>query len=94
MQGIFLEYGITVDDDADGVRNGGFGSTGKQKIKENREHDFFRKSCSFFCRLTYDKVRNLKRRQNYERQSERIYHVKSISPWYDICSYAGIPENL
>lgn len=26
-QGIFLEYGITVDDDADGVRNGGFGST-------------------------------------------------------------------
>ena len=29
MQGIFLEYGITMDDDADGVRNGGFGSTGK-----------------------------------------------------------------
>lgn len=28
-QGIFLEYGITVDDDADGIRNGGFGSTGK-----------------------------------------------------------------
>lgn len=28
-QGIFLEYGITVDDDADGVRNGGFGSTTK-----------------------------------------------------------------
>lgn len=27
MQGIFLEYGITVDDDAKGVRNGGFGST-------------------------------------------------------------------
>lgn len=27
-QGIFLPYGITVDDDADGVRNGGFGSTG------------------------------------------------------------------
>lgn len=27
MQGIFLEYGITVDDDADGIRNGGFGST-------------------------------------------------------------------
>lgn len=27
-QGIFLQYGITVDDDADGVRNGGFGSTG------------------------------------------------------------------
>jgi len=26
-QGIFLEYGITVDDDCDGVRNGGFGST-------------------------------------------------------------------
>lgn len=29
MQGIFVEYGITVDDDADGVRNGGFGSTNK-----------------------------------------------------------------
>ena len=28
-QGIFVEYGITVDDDADGVRTGGFGSTGK-----------------------------------------------------------------
>lgn len=26
-QGIFVEYGITVDDEADGVRNGGFGST-------------------------------------------------------------------
>ncbi len=30
VQGIFLEYGITEDDDADGVRNGGFGSTTKQ----------------------------------------------------------------
>lgn len=30
VQGIFLEYGITVDDEADGVRNGGFGSTTKQ----------------------------------------------------------------
>lgn len=29
MQGIFTEYGITEDDAADGVRNGGFGSTGK-----------------------------------------------------------------
>ena len=28
-QGIFLEYGITVDDDASGIRNGGFGSTTK-----------------------------------------------------------------
>lgn len=28
-QGIFVEYGITLDDDADGVRTGGFGSTGK-----------------------------------------------------------------
>lgn len=27
MQGIFLEYGITVDDDASDIRNGGFGST-------------------------------------------------------------------
>lgn len=29
VQGIFLEYGITVDDDTEGVRNGGFGSTTK-----------------------------------------------------------------
>lgn len=28
-QGIFLEYGITVDDDVTDVRNGGFGSTSK-----------------------------------------------------------------
>lgn len=27
-QGIFMPFGITVDDDADGIRNGGFGSTG------------------------------------------------------------------
>ena len=26
-QGIFVPYGITVDDDTDGIRNGGFGST-------------------------------------------------------------------
>lgn len=29
MQGIFLPFGITEDDNASGVRNGGFGSTGK-----------------------------------------------------------------
>lgn len=29
MQGIFIEYGITVDDEADGTRDGGFGSTNK-----------------------------------------------------------------
>jgi len=28
-QGIFSQFGITVDDDADGIRNGGFGSTSK-----------------------------------------------------------------
>ena len=27
MQGIFVEYGITLDDDVTEVRNGGFGST-------------------------------------------------------------------
>ena len=26
-QGIFMEYGITIDDDTEGIRNGGFGST-------------------------------------------------------------------
>ena len=30
MQGIFIEYGITVDDDATEIRNGGFGSTTKK----------------------------------------------------------------
>lgn len=29
MQGIFIEYGITVDDDVETVRNGGLGSTSK-----------------------------------------------------------------
>ena len=29
MQGIFIEYGITIDDDASGIRDGGFGSTTK-----------------------------------------------------------------
>ena len=29
MQGIFVEYGITLDDDVTEVRNGGFGSTDK-----------------------------------------------------------------
>lgn len=29
VQGIFLPFGITADDDALGVRNGGFGSTGR-----------------------------------------------------------------
>lgn len=29
MQGIFLEYGITLDDDVKDIRNGGFGSTTK-----------------------------------------------------------------
>lgn len=27
MQGIFIQYGLTDDDNADGIRNGGFGST-------------------------------------------------------------------
>ena len=30
MQGIFVEYGITFDDDAKEIRNGGFGSTTKK----------------------------------------------------------------
>ena len=35
MQGIFVEYGITEDDDADGVRNGGFGSTSSMRTQKN-----------------------------------------------------------
>ncbi len=31
MQGIFVEYGITLDDDATEIRNGGFGSTTNNK---------------------------------------------------------------
>lgn len=34
IQGIFLEYGITYDDDAKGIRNGGFGSTSEAQIKQ------------------------------------------------------------
>lgn len=30
MQGIFVEYGITMDDDVTDIRNGGFGSTTKR----------------------------------------------------------------
>ena len=35
MQGVFMQYGITVDDMAVGIRNGGFGST--DKINENNK---------------------------------------------------------
>lgn len=31
-QGIFLNFGITVDDDTDAIRNGGLGSTNKKKL--------------------------------------------------------------
>lgn len=31
MQGIFVSYDVTDDDEADGVRNGGFGSTDKDR---------------------------------------------------------------
>lgn len=34
VQGIFLPYGLTVDDDTDGIRNGGFGSTDKEGAHE------------------------------------------------------------
>lgn len=30
MQGIFMQYGITEDDEVTAVRNGGFGSTSKE----------------------------------------------------------------
>lgn len=31
-QGVFVEYGVTVDDECDGVRTGGFGSTDKRDV--------------------------------------------------------------
>lgn len=34
MQGIFTEYGVTYDDDADGTRNGGLGSTDRMSALE------------------------------------------------------------
>ena len=34
MQGVFVEYGITYDDDADDIRNGGLGSTAKKLTQE------------------------------------------------------------
>lgn len=33
-QGIFVEYGITYDDEADGFRNGGFGSTERMNVEK------------------------------------------------------------
>lgn len=36
MQGIFLPYGITYDDTATGIRNGGFGSTSATKTVETQ----------------------------------------------------------
>ncbi len=33
MQGIFVEFGITIDDDVDAVRNGGLGSTTKEILR-------------------------------------------------------------
>ena len=35
MQGIFMPYGITEDDSADGIRNGGFGSTDRNGQEMN-----------------------------------------------------------
>ena len=37
-QGIFMQYGVTIDDDATEVRNGGFGSTTKQKMNNRSEY--------------------------------------------------------
>ena len=34
LQGIFVSFGITVDDEVDAVRTGGFGSTTKQKDRQ------------------------------------------------------------
>ena len=43
MQGIFVEYGITVDDDVTDVRNGGFGSTTKGIIfKQTGESNYIK----------------------------------------------------
>ncbi len=36
MQGVFVEYGITVDDAAEGIRNGGLGSTSADKIEGDK----------------------------------------------------------
>lgn len=34
MQGVFLPFGVTVDDETENVRNGGFGSTTKEPEKQ------------------------------------------------------------
>ena len=41
MQGIFVEYGITTDDEVTAVRNGGFGSTTKQCGLSGRKERYF-----------------------------------------------------
>lgn len=39
-QGIILKYETTDDDDAEGVRNGGFGSTDLQKSKDDKNEQY------------------------------------------------------
>ena len=34
VQGIFIPYGITIDDNATGIRNGGFGSTDNKEVTD------------------------------------------------------------
>jgi len=41
MQGIFVNFGITEDDEADGIRNGGFGSTNDQPKRRYFSKDIF-----------------------------------------------------
>ena len=51
-QGIFIEYGITFDDDVTDIRNGGFGSTTKQrKAPQTR--------CFFICPIYNEKNRGV-----------------------------------
>jgi dUTP pyrophosphatase len=38
MQGIFLPFGITVDDQTTGIRNGGFGHSDKKSKKKNDDY--------------------------------------------------------
>ena len=62
IQGIFTEYGITEDDDADGVRNGGFGSTTKAafiylKVVKNRSASSCEPSNTAYSLLQFASLR-------------------------------------
>ena len=73
MQGIFVEYGITVDDAATDVRNGGFGSTTKSNTALTFSAE--NKSGSGGCFFSLQKCKSLpvKRKLKGWKKADRFY---------------------